>query len=97
MGLDEGDARQIIMQLARPHKFNYDGLTDSFDSFCTHRNDALNQMFNENHKNSASVKRSPLLSASSIATNQTTISINREGSQERQTRRNTVGEEGFFV
>lgn len=93
MGLDENDARQILMQLVRPHNFNYDGIGDSFESFCAQRNDALNQMFNEHLK--PSIKRSPLLSASSIATNQTNVTSKSNGSS--KPRRSTLGEEGFFV
>lgn len=105
MGLDEIDARQILMQLTRNQKLNYDGIASDFDSFCVHRNEAMNKVFNsEFHQtsphpstlqmNRPSIKRSPLLSASSIATNQTNCSTNNSQTNER---RRTLGEEGFFV
>lgn len=107
MGLVETDARQILMHLARPQKFNYDGITDSFDSFCAQRNETMNRLFNESqqhpstlqHSMSRPPKRSPLLSASSIATNQTAVTNNSNASSLKgdRARRNTLGEEGFFV
>lgn len=113
MGITETDARQIHVYLTRQYNFNHAGAADSFDSFCANRNETINKLFNEPQSPRQfpstlqqstprpPLKRSPLLSASSVATNQTAITCNSNASSsaksDRSSKRSTLGDGGFFV